>query len=285
MLKLEEYISRRKKENNVNEFKLEDKNENMRICVNYVFEYFNNYLNITVAEEKTVIQNEKEGVYANQLKEYSAEVREWLVNIYSEHGKCLNRYIGRILCENEFFFIYSTDIEFRGISYDCYSKLIKKLPFLKEKTEMLFLLIKDYHRVISKRSMENLDCFVSNEINEWIYSTWNRYQVNLLEFSHRWVENYWEDDSLWPSSYKIKSKDDYRKYEYCIRNNSDLFNINSLYRRMPKKSFTKGRKQEFEILMMYYWLHSIVGDNDGYWDEYLEKALIFLENNKKNLVK
>ncbi len=51
-----------------------------------------------------------------------------------------------------------------------------------------------------------------------------------------------------------------------------LQNLDSLYRKMPKKSFTRGRKQEFEILMMYFWIHSICGDND-YWQEYLEKVL------------
>jgi hypothetical protein len=41
---------------------------------------------------------------------------------------------------------------------------------------------------------------------------------------------------------------------------------------MPKKSFTRGRKQEFEILMMFFWLHSIYGD-ESYWQDYLEKVL------------
>jgi len=41
---------------------------------------------------------------------------------------------------------------------------------------------------------------------------------------------------------------------------------------MPKKSFTRGRKQEFEILMMYFWIHEFDGD-DGYWEEYLGKVL------------
>ena len=30
-----------------------------QICVDYVFEYFNNYLNTTEADEKTVLHNEK----------------------------------------------------------------------------------------------------------------------------------------------------------------------------------------------------------------------------------
>ena len=47
MLSIEEYIARRKKEDRINEFNVDDRMENMRICTNYIFEYFNNYLNIT----------------------------------------------------------------------------------------------------------------------------------------------------------------------------------------------------------------------------------------------
>ncbi|WP_286947191.1 hypothetical protein [Acetobacterium sp. UBA5834] len=45
---------------------------------------------------------------------------------------------------------------------------------------------------------------------------------------------------------------------------------------MPKKSFIKGRKQELEILFMYYWLHDMEGDSD-YWQEYLEMVLLGLK--------
>jgi len=49
---------------------------------------------------------------------------------------------------------------------------------------------------------------------------------------------------------------------------------------MPKKTFTK-RKQEFEILMKYYWLHFIEGDDDGYWQEYMEKMLPSINKKQK----
>jgi len=45
---------------------------------------------------------------------------------------------------------------------------------------------------------------------------------------------------------------------------------------MSKKPYTKGKKQEFEILMMYYWLHSTEGEKE-YWHEYLEKKLPSLD--------
>ena len=59
MLRFEEYVARRKKEDRLNEFDFNARTENLRICVNYVFEYFNNYLDITAAENKTVLQFEK----------------------------------------------------------------------------------------------------------------------------------------------------------------------------------------------------------------------------------
>jgi len=41
---------------------------------------------------------------------------------------------------------------------------------------------------------------------------------------------------------------------------------------MPKKVFIKGKKQEFEIILMYCWLHEIESDDD-YWKEYLDAVL------------
>lgn len=59
MLKLEEYIARRKKEDSLNEFDADSIGENLRVCVNYVFEYFNNYLPMDKLEERTVCKSEK----------------------------------------------------------------------------------------------------------------------------------------------------------------------------------------------------------------------------------
>lgn len=171
MLTIEEYIARRKKEDKINEFNIDERNENMRLCVNYVFEYFNNYLNISEAEEKTALKDEKLDKYRHQLQEYEPEIVEWLVGIYLEYGKQINRNIGNILKEDQFFFLYDSDKEKRSLSYDCYSKLIKKFPFIKDQTEMLFLFIKDYHRVQSQPRNEFKQDYISDDIQEWIENT------------------------------------------------------------------------------------------------------------------
>jgi len=278
MLSIEEYIARRKKEDMLNEFDLNNRIENMRICVNYVFEYFNNYLNITEAEEKTVLQNEKLEKYRKQLDDYDIEVRKWLVSIYSDYGKQINRNIGNLLKEYEFFLLYSSDSEFRTASYDCYAKLIKKFPFLRDQTEQLFLFIKEFHRVRSLPYAENNVPFISQSINEWIETTWTKYQVSILAFSFDWINYFSDAEDIWPSTHRKKSQYSWRKFDYDFKQKSNLFNIDSLYRKMPKKAFIKGRKQEFETVMMYYWLHEIEGDAENYWNDYLEKVLPVLNH-------
>lgn len=79
------------------------------------------------------------------------------------------------------------------------------------------------------------------------------------------------NEDSWPVSHRIKSQETWRKYDY--RQKGNLFNLDSLYRRIPKKAFTKGRKQEFEILFMYYWLNDMEGDEEDYWTEYLERVI------------
>lgn len=274
MLTIEEYIVRRKKEDKLNEFNLEQRNDNMRICVNYVFEYFNNYINITEAEEKTALHNEKIDRYRQQMLGYEPEVREWLVNIYSEYGKHMHRNIGNYLKEHyEFFLLFNSESEFRSISYECYADLCGRFPFLKDQTEMLFQFIKEHHRAASCSHCIMGSVLIPEELNEWIEQTWRKHQVSVVQFSFDWAEYFYNNEDIWPTTHRSKSKDRWHKYDYDIKQKSNLFNLDSLYRRMPKKSFTKGRKQEFEILMMYYWAQQLVGDDDGYWQEYLEKTL------------
>ena len=192
-------------------------------------------MNTTEAEEKTVLHSEKLDKYRKQLHDYEPEVREWAVSIYDEYGKQIHRYIDNILSEYELFFLYNTDNEFRNISYDYYTKLIKKLPFLKDQTEMLFLFIKEYHRVESEQRFNFGIPSISEEITDWVNKTWTRHQVNLLAFAYDWINSFYDNEEIWPSTHRKKSQYTWRKYDNDYKQKSNLFNIDSLYRRMPKK--------------------------------------------------
>ena len=138
---------------------------------------------------------------------------------------------------------------------------------------MLFEFIKEYHNIQGQRSyLANLPFFTEG-MNNWIDSTWAKHKVNVVAFAEDWVDRFYDAEDTWPASHRRKTQDSWHKYDYDHKQKSNLFNLDSLYRKIPKKSFTRGRKQEFEVLMMYYWLHSIIGDDEGYWQEYLEKVL------------
>ncbi len=91
MISIEEYIAQRKKEDKINEF---DKNaciKNIKICIDYIFEYFSNYLNMTEAEEITLLHNEKLDKYRQLLNDYEPEVREWLrICLLNMESICIN---------------------------------------------------------------------------------------------------------------------------------------------------------------------------------------------------
>jgi hypothetical protein len=239
--------------------------------VNYVLEYYNNYIDTTEADELTYLMNEKVNKYRHTLRNYDQEIIDWLVEIFSDHGKQMNRIIGNLLKNYDFFYLFNTDNEFRSSSYDCYSKLIKKYPFLKDQSEMLFLFIKDHHRVISSKNISFREIHITDSIDEWVENTWTKYGVNLIEFSFRLADDFFNNNQLWPVSHRKKSNTDFRDYDYVLKNNDNLFNINSLYRKIPKKNFIKGRKQHLEALIMYHWLHFIEGDEENYWPTYLNK--------------
>ena len=95
-----------------------------------------------------------------------------------------------------FFPLFSAESDFRSISYECYSKLIKRYPFLRDQTEMLFLFINDYHRVSSQKAWLSESPFISEEINDWVSDTWTKHQVNVMAFAENWVNYFWDNNDL-----------------------------------------------------------------------------------------
>ena len=80
-VKLEEYLRKRKKEDGVNEYDSKKREENEQICVKYVLEYFNSYLNTTEEEKKAAAHEKQKEKYAGWVKDYSDDIRKWLIDI------------------------------------------------------------------------------------------------------------------------------------------------------------------------------------------------------------
>lgn len=277
MLTIEEYIEKRKQEDELNEFDLDKRLENIKSCIDYIFEYYNNYLDISEIDQKTILNNERLNKYRKQLSKYSDNIKDWLVDTYDKHGNCMNKIIGNILDENELFLAMSTDGEFRSISYEYYSGLIKKYPYLKSQAEMIFLFIKDYHRM--KSDEEFRAPFLSDKITAWLEDTMEKHGVNIETFVYSYLNKFFDNDDMWPRTHKKKVENSYRKYEYDYTKKTNLFGIDLLYPKISNKPYIKGKKQYIEILMMYFWLKEFYGDN-GYWDKYLD--MIFPKDKDSN---
>ena len=113
---------------------------------------------------------------------------------------------------------------------------------------------------------------ISEEITDWIEKTRLKHGVDIPTFAYDWVHKFYGKEESWPPSHRKVSVYSWRKYDYDYKQKSDLFDLDALYRRMPKKSFIRGRKKEFEILFMYFWMHYIDHDEE-YWKVYLSKVL------------
>jgi len=97
--------------------------------------------------------------------------------------------------------------------------------------------------------------------------------VNLLQFASDYCSRFFDHPGAWDATHTISTPGASRAYAYDYKQNSNLFNINSLYQKAADKPFISGKKQNLEMLLMYCWLHDIVGDEEGYWQEYISRVL------------
>ena len=282
-MNLEEYIASRKNEDGINEFDLNKRPENTRICVNYVFEYFNNYLETNPKDEETVIKKQRVEKYQKQLREYTPEVREWLVSMYYAHGRHMNRQLKKHI-QDPFFLLYDSEAEFHALANEIYPAVKAQFSFLNGYSDMIYNYLKDYHRIESMFHPYD-KFFISEDINAWIYSTYERCGVNIYAFCSGWLGDFSERPDTWPRGSRKRSKDfdelkslpgvkldDWFLWDYDYKHSSNLFGLDSLYRRLPKKSFIKGKKQELEAVMLYYWVHDHTNDEE-YWEQYAKSVL------------
>lgn len=270
MLSLEQYIEKRKKEDGLNEFDEDIRMENLKTSVNYVFDYYHQYLRIHPSLSESLVQNEKLEKFRKQLRNYDNDTQEWLIEIYDNYNKHIHRSIIHILKNDPLFLLYYDNQEFKTAADYCYIQLIEENPFLIGQKENILLFIKDYHRINSEKEHKIL---LTDEIDDWVKTTWNKYKVNLWAFVEKYLNYFSNDESFWPATHKIKTNDKFEMVWYEHRQENNLFNIDQVFSQVSNKPFMREKKQQLEVMLMYEWLHSFSGDDDNYWAEYFSKYL------------
>lgn len=277
-MKLEQYIRMKKKEDGIDEYDLSKRSENIQICVSYVHEYFENYLE-NQESKKSYVEEQKRDRYRKSVSQYSPDIQDWLVDLYSRSGKYVHRHIHNLIGE-PFFLLFSTEAEFRALTNEIYPEVIEKVNVLSGEEEMIYRFLRDEHRIKSKFESYQQRIHITDNIDEWISNTFKKYGVNIFAFCDEWAYEFSSDTSLWESSRKIRnhendsmleygyySLDHYMFWEYDYKSAGERFGLKSLFNQMPEKDFTKGKKQEFDAVLLYWWTQILDRDNVT-WDEY-----------------
>ena len=271
MLTIDEYIKKRKEEDNLDEFDLKAKSENIKNTVNYVFEYYNGYLDLTEIEYQEAKESVKLTNYRKKFLDYDRAMQDWLVKVYSETGKYAHKYIENLLKDEPTLFLFDSDSEFRKISYDCYAVLVRKIPFIKGNTEEVFQYIKEYKEVnTTEPDFAFYEYGRIPQLVSWIENTYKKYNINLIKFAEEWCHYFYDNEHLWDR----KTKSDhgqYSFYSYDFKNSKIFFNVGSLYTRMNYKPFIKGKRKELQALILLTWFKTIESDDGNYVDNFINK--------------
>lgn len=148
MMTIEEYIIKRKKQDGINEFDMEKQAVNLKLIVDYAFEYFYGYLDRSEMEKMQEEKSNKAEKYRNSLSFYSDKVKNWLVHLYVEQNVRVSQIVSKRV-DDLGFPLYTEESEYNKLSYMLFASMNKKYPFILEHMEMLKMFLKEYHDFIN----------------------------------------------------------------------------------------------------------------------------------------
>lgn len=264
----------RKNKDKLNEFDQSKKIDSIKACLNYVVEYFDQYLSTENINFQTDFHNRKLQKYKKEIRHFNKEVMDWLTEIYDKYEKKLNLTVNYYLKTIDTLLLHNTDSEIQEITDNFYIAYVKRLPYIKNQQSNIFKLIKNIIDLKNSESIhstpnkdfESLTIFEPSII-EWMKDTYNKYSVNLYNFACDYINKFSDKNPM--------------GCDYNYKQEVNLFGIDLLFEKIKEKPYIKNHKTDFEMLLMFYWLDSIVGDMP-YWGKYLDKLKQRrLENEKR----
>lgn len=272
MITLDKFIEKRLRDDKKDLLDLSKKEGNLQDCVNYIFEYFNTYINIDETQAIQIETDEKIEKYYRQIEKYSTNVQNWLIEVYSQHNKKMNQQIPKLLNKIDTFLLTNSPESFRKHSYKCYSQLIKKYPFMENCIDQLYEFIIDQHRVLNNNYQFELEdgSSFNEKIDHYILKTSNKYNVNLLIWAETYASNFFDYSHLWPvGTYDIL---EFGKCYNPMKAKKNKFNIDNIYSQLSTLPYIRGKKKILELLVMYYWQKEIAPIDEKQYQEYMKQA-------------
>ena len=283
MIAIEEYITQRKKKDKLDEFDFQKHSENMAKVIQYVTEYFNEYLNLEDYNYEQVKMQQAVNKFKDSIMEKYPTMYDFIISYYWDNKKRLDSIVEKTFNsfkDSELFYL-SEDYE--SVAEDVCRKL--NLPIDKEFFDKVIMIAKEYHDQQSVEpsisDMKELD----NALVDWVKAASRQYNIDLLEFARNISYHYYEH--YVDTEYDHSTETFYHINKYDYRYQENPFDINDIYARNEHREFIKDHKGELEMLIMYYWLFEDVCDSD-YWPEYVSLCIstgrVKLVKNKRVLL-
>lgn len=269
MITIEEYIKKRKTADSMDEKDKHRKSNNLKLCLSYVVDYFDNYIDITQEESKSITVELRAEKYLNTLSNFSSELQDWLVKIYLTHGNQIDNYMRKIL-DREYpeFYLLSSEEDLRGFSYFIFPKMFSKYKYLKNYPSELFALLKHY-----QCGFNGADIIITKKVNTWIEETGTKYNIDLTRFGFNYASNWLNNSRVWEAQCRVKEKyGNYETYNYDWKKAKDLFNLSILYSKYKSLPYIKNHMKDLEALIMYFWCMEINGSKEDF-KYYIEKII------------
>jgi hypothetical protein len=278
VLKIEEYIALRKKKEKLDEYDFQKHSENMAKVIQYVTDYFNQYLNFEDYSYEQVKTQQTVDKFRAEIKSKFPTTYEFIISYFWENKKRIDKLLTKTydeLEDSELFCFVEDDK--KVAEYVCKKKLCVEVT--EELLSIIATMSREFREIQNEgpnmSSMKEID----NSITDWVLQTYRTYNIDLLDYasnkSYEFYERYvdYEYDRSTQTSYHIN------RYDYRYQDNP--FNIDDIYERNKHREFINGHKGELEMLIMYCWLFEDIHDED-YWPEYVK---LCIENDRVNLAK
>lgn len=278
MLKLEEYIVKRKKEDKIDEFDFKKHSANMASIIKYVTDYFNNYLSLEDYDYEKIKTQQTVDKFKNDIQKKYPETHEYIISYYLNNKIRLDKYVSKAyegMKDSELF--YKEEDYIKVAKYVIEKKL--NVPMDGMLCHKLSIMAREYKQAESESpsisEMKELD----NAIVDWIKGVFRKYHVNLLNYASEVSYHYYETYVV--REYDRETEVFYYINKYDYRYQENPFDINDIYARNEHREFIKDHKGELEMLIMYCWLNEEIKDLD-YWAEYVQLSIA---SNRVNLSK
>lgn len=285
MQKIEDYIHTRKLKDKLDEFDFSKRSKNMGKIINYVSEYFNDYLTPEDFSEEILKLQQNLEKSRKRLEEDYPSSHLFIEAFYMEHQKRIDTFIGKVVQNSVEAPLYYQLSDYMVIAKEVlYNRLLMKGES-EENLNNVAIAVGEYmerrNEEPDRSSMKELDSVIVN----WIINAYYEYGVNLLEFGYGYM-NEWEKKHT-ERTYSWDTRESYLINHYDYQYQDNPFNLNQWYGQHKDIPFIEGKKYFLEMLLMYIWLFEIL-DDSSYWGEYTQLMIkqrnLPLKNIKRRLI-